>query len=216
MRAELIYREKYIYADSAIREMVLWKLPEKTPEHPQGLKYRLYYGLPDGTPVVPYDNEAGKGHHRHLGNREEPYRFRNVETLVADFLQGIEEARGGAEMKRQIEIGVGDAASTAEGFADAWNSAVRGETLERRERLNFENLHTLLKTLTPKRWILLKILRQKGPMSVRGLSRELDRDYKNVYTDVKRLEQIGLIGRTRDLRIQVPWDIVEARLKLAA
>jgi len=33
---------------------------------------------------------------------------------------------------------------------------------------------------------------------------------------VRRLEHIGLIGRTQDDKVQVPWDIVEARLSLAA
>ena len=82
-----------MYADGAIREMVLWQLPEKTAEKPYGLKYRLYYGLADGTCAVRYDNETGKGDHRHRGDREEPYQFKNVETLVADFLQDIERAR---------------------------------------------------------------------------------------------------------------------------
>jgi len=84
-----------MYADGAIREMVLWQLPEKTAEKPYGLKYRLYYGLPDGTCVVRYDNEIGKGDHRHRGDREEPYQFKDVETLVAEFLQDIERARRG-------------------------------------------------------------------------------------------------------------------------
>ena len=93
MRAKLIYREKYIYADGAIREMVLWQLPEKTSENPHGLKYWLYYGLSDGTCVVRYDNETGKGDHRHREEREERYKFKNVETLVEDFLEDIEKAR---------------------------------------------------------------------------------------------------------------------------
>ena len=63
---------------------------------------------------------------------------------------------------------------------------------------------------------MLKKLRTNGPMSVRALARTVERDYKNVHTDVRRLEQIGLIGRTKDNRIEVPWDIVEARLRLAA
>ena len=42
------------------------------------------------------------------------------------------------------------------------------------------------------------------------------RDYKNVHSDVKKLERIGLIGRTQDDKVEVPWDIVEARLRLAA
>jgi len=82
-----------MYANGAIREMVLWQLPGKTAEKPYGLKYRLYYGLPDGTCVVRYDNETGKGDHRHRGDREESYQFKDVETLVADFLQDIEKAR---------------------------------------------------------------------------------------------------------------------------
>ena len=95
MRAELIYHEKFIYADGAVREMVLWQLPKKSSERPHGLKYRLYYGLADGTCVARYDNETGKGDHRHKRDREEPYQFRDVETLVADFLQDIEKARRG-------------------------------------------------------------------------------------------------------------------------
>jgi predicted transcriptional regulator len=53
-------------------------------------------------------------------------------------------------------------------------------------------------------------------MSIRALAKNLGRDYKNVYTDVRRLENIGLIGRTKNDWIKVPWDIVEARLLLAA
>ena len=93
MAARLLYREKYIYSDGAIREMILWQLPGKTPDRPHGLKYRLYYGLKDGTCIVRFDNESGKGDHKHVGGREEDYRFRNVETLVADFLVEIENAR---------------------------------------------------------------------------------------------------------------------------
>ena len=90
-----IYREKYFYADGATRKMVLWQLSEKTTKSPHGLKYRLYYGLADGTCTVRYDNEADKGDHRHKIDQEEPYQFKDVETLVTDFLKDIEEARRG-------------------------------------------------------------------------------------------------------------------------
>ena len=95
MRAKLIYHEKFIYADGAIREMVLWKLPNKTSDRPHGLKYRLYYGLSDGTCIVRYDNESGKGNHKHIKGKEKSYQFKDVETLVADFLAEIENARKG-------------------------------------------------------------------------------------------------------------------------
>ena len=119
-------------------------------------------------------------------------------------------------MKKQIKIGVGDAATTAEGFINAWQRIERGEKVETDRRLNFENLEMLLKTLTPGRWILLKKLRTSGPMSIRALANELGRDYKNVHTDVGRLELIGLICRTKNDKIDVTWDMVEARLMLAA
>ena len=93
MAARLIYHEKYIYTDGAIREMVLWQLPDKSVDNPHGLKYRLYYGLADGTCVVRYDNETGKGDHKHIGNSEELYTFKKVEILIADFLEDIEKAR---------------------------------------------------------------------------------------------------------------------------
>lgn len=93
MKAALISREKFFYEDGAMREMILWKLRERSSVRPHGLKYRLYYGLADGTCIVRYDNEAAKGDHRHVRGKEEPYEFRSVEALVADFLSDIERAR---------------------------------------------------------------------------------------------------------------------------
>jgi predicted transcriptional regulator len=119
-------------------------------------------------------------------------------------------------MAKEIQIGVGDAVSTVKGFIDAWKRAERGEKVKAVQRLNFENLETLLRTLTSGRWFLLKTLRTNGPMSIRALASALGCDYKNVHTDVRRLEHIGLIARTQDDKVQVPWDIVEARLSLAA
>ena len=94
MKARLIYREKFIYADGGIREMVLWQTPKKSSEKPHDLKYRLYYGLPDGTCIVRYDNEVAKGDHRHFMGKEQAYSFKSVEALVADFLEDIERVRG--------------------------------------------------------------------------------------------------------------------------
>lgn len=36
-----------------------------------------------------YDNEAGKGDHRHLRDAEQPYAFADVDRLVADFLSDV-------------------------------------------------------------------------------------------------------------------------------
>ncbi len=93
MSAKLLFRDKYIYADGAIREMVIWQLEETNAEPRQGLKYRLFYGYPDRC-LVRYDNERSKGDHRHYGGREEPYTFVSVEQLIADFKMDIERLRG--------------------------------------------------------------------------------------------------------------------------
>ena len=47
--------------------------------------------------LVRYDNEVDKGDHRRYGNREEPYRFIDVETLVRDFLADIARLKGGVQ-----------------------------------------------------------------------------------------------------------------------
>ena len=50
-------------------------------------------------------------------------------------------------MKKQIKIGVGDAAITAKDFIEAWKRAERGEKFQEKNMLNFENLEVLLKIL---------------------------------------------------------------------
>jgi hypothetical protein len=91
-QAELLIQKKALYADGAIHEVVVWRLPTATAERPHGLKYRCYYGH-HGERLVGYDNERGKGDHRHLRDIETPYRFVSIEQLMADFFADIEEVR---------------------------------------------------------------------------------------------------------------------------
>ena len=95
MPAAPILREKHVLTDGSLVELVIWQLPRTTRERPHGIKYRLYYGSADGRPLVRYDNESGKGDHRHYEEEEEPYQFITVETLVTDFLADVERARRG-------------------------------------------------------------------------------------------------------------------------
>jgi len=92
IKAVLIRRIKREFADGAILEMVVWKPPQPDKTRPHELKYRFYYGK-DGRRLVGYDNERGKGDHRHIGEREEPYRFTTVEQLVTDFLADVARIR---------------------------------------------------------------------------------------------------------------------------
>ncbi len=73
--------------------MVIWRIPELDDERPHGLKYSLFYGTP-GKSIVRYDNERGKGDHRHYGDIEETYAFSTVEQLIQDFAGDIERQRG--------------------------------------------------------------------------------------------------------------------------
>lgn len=88
MKAKLIYRNK-IVSENNVTEFVIWELPNKTCDRPHGIKYRLYYGNKKGHCLVRYDNESGKGDHKHIGNREVPYKFISVEQLMKDFLFDI-------------------------------------------------------------------------------------------------------------------------------
>jgi len=93
MSARLLFQDKFIYADGAIREMVIWRLPGVNKERPHGLKYSLFYGYP-GKCLVRYDNEKGKGDHRHEGDQEGPYKFVTVEKMIRDFKTDIDKLRG--------------------------------------------------------------------------------------------------------------------------
>ncbi|WP_245427055.1 DUF6516 family protein [Mesorhizobium sp. YM1C-6-2] len=71
-------------ATDHILEIRIWLLPKPTDERPHGLKYSLFFGRP-GERIVGYDNELGKGDHRHHRTRQQPYAFSTIETLIADF-----------------------------------------------------------------------------------------------------------------------------------
>lgn len=69
---------------------MIWEVPEPVPPSEHRIKYRLVY-LVKGVRVVGYDNERGKGDHRHLLDDEAPYIFRDVTTLIRDFINDIQE-----------------------------------------------------------------------------------------------------------------------------
>jgi predicted transcriptional regulator len=81
--------------------------------------------------------------------------------------------------------------------------------------LSFESARSLFAELTPARVDLLDTLRKIGPCSVYALAKAAERNYSNVHTDVGRLEQLGLIERTDEEAIFVPYESVEILLPLA-
>ena len=93
MRAELLFHQRIDYDDGSIVEMVLWRVPRPVSPSTHGLKYSLFYGRA-GMREVGYDNERGKGDHRHVRGVEMAYRFRTVEKLMDDFWSDVRAARG--------------------------------------------------------------------------------------------------------------------------
>lgn len=59
--------------------------------------------------------------------------------------------------------------------------------------LTFPNLETLREILTEERIRLLQTLHTQKPKSVYELAKQLNRKYPNVFSDVKKLEELGLI-----------------------
>lgn len=93
MKAIRAFYDRGEYPDGAIVEMTIWCVPEPVPGSTHSFKYSLFYGYP-GKRVVGYDNERGKGDHRYIQDREEPYSFSTAEDLVANFLSDVRSVRG--------------------------------------------------------------------------------------------------------------------------
>jgi hypothetical protein len=71
--------------------LVVWQVREPVPASAHRFNYRLVYVV-DGERVVGYDNERGKGDHKHILGHEYPYLFRDIHSLLDDFWQDVVEA----------------------------------------------------------------------------------------------------------------------------
>ena len=115
-----------------------------------------------------------------------------------------------AASPKLLELRIGDARDALDRFEAAWNRRLEGRRMATLHVLSMADLPLLLRTLTPARWGLLDRLRETGSLSIYELAKRLQRDYKNVHTDVSALARIGLIERVADGGVAVPWDVVRA------
>jgi hypothetical protein len=88
MKAVELVRTRIIYSETAFAELVLWQLPASLPGSSHQFKYRLAYVV-RGECVLRYDNEAGKGDHRHYGSKESGCVFTDPDELIAAFQADI-------------------------------------------------------------------------------------------------------------------------------
>lgn len=89
MKAKLIEKSRNNLSDTAFYEVVLWELPDPVPGSAHRFKYRLAV-VSNGECILRYDNERGKGDHRHINGREEAVEFTTLEALYDAFLSDME------------------------------------------------------------------------------------------------------------------------------
>ena len=88
MKAIELVRTRIICSQTAFAELVLWQLPKPLAGSTHRFKYRLAYVIREVC-VLRYDNEVGKGDHRHYDGRESAYTFSDPDNLIAAFQADI-------------------------------------------------------------------------------------------------------------------------------
>ncbi|MGZ8218424.1 HVO_A0114 family putative DNA-binding protein [Methylomagnum sp.] len=110
-----------------------------------------------------------------------------------------------------VTIGVTTPEAASERFLRAWET---GEP--QAAHIGFASLEDLWKTLTLKRWELLRAMTGAGPLAIREVARRVDRDVKAVHGDVQALLNVGLLDKTDTGQVVFPYDEVRVDFVLKA
>jgi hypothetical protein len=94
MKAAPVVADRRPVGRDAFVELVVWRVPEPVEGSSHFFKYRLAY-VTQNRCVLRYDNEAGKGDHKHIGGREVPYSFTTLGTLLGDFWADVGRSQRG-------------------------------------------------------------------------------------------------------------------------
>jgi hypothetical protein len=92
MQAELVLQERFVLGDRRFAEIVIWRVPTALPGSPHEFKYRLALVV-ERNCVLRFDNEAGKGDHKHIGEEQVAYEFTTLAHLIDDFWEAVIEWR---------------------------------------------------------------------------------------------------------------------------
>ena len=99
-------------------------------------------------------------------------------------------------MPKTLYLRVSAQADALDRFEAAWHLASGRAPPAPLAVLSFADLPLLMKNLTPARWDLLKRLKAAGPLTIFALAKLLERDYKNVHSDVTRLLELNLMEKS--------------------
>ncbi|MDY6824455.1 MAG: DUF6516 family protein [Thermodesulfobacteriota bacterium] len=83
---------RLLLSDNIFVEIIVWQLSSPLARSRHRFKYRLALVV-NGTCVMRYDNEAGKGDHKHISGHERPYQFTTPEALLNDFWNDVNNWR---------------------------------------------------------------------------------------------------------------------------
>ena len=120
------------------------------------------------------------------------------------------------QKNRRIRITIRPFAEAIEEIINRCEQVEKGlPILPADSELNFTDAAQMLSTLSKKRMELLMFLRQHGPLNIRQLAKNVDRDYSVIHGDVKILLELGLLAYTKAKEVFVPWDELTIELPLA-
>ncbi|CAI1000277.1 MULTISPECIES: toxin-antitoxin system TumE family protein [Serratia] len=92
MPATLVMKRRIWLDTNSLLSLVVWDVTPSIRGSNHKYKYRLAYVVKDEC-LLRYDNEAGKGDHKHLGIAEIPIEFIDINKLVDDFVTEVNQLR---------------------------------------------------------------------------------------------------------------------------
>ncbi len=99
---------------------------------------------------------------------------------------------------RKVRVGIKDLKTALNEFVEIGKAVEKGKPVQKEKGVYFTSVEAFRKAITPRRLALLKAIKTEKPSSVRQLSKIAGRDVKNVSTDIKFLDQVGLVDIKRN------------------
>jgi hypothetical protein len=90
MKARLVTRERRRIGQNGFADLLIWRVPHPIEGSRHDFKYSLAFVYREVC-VVRYDNERGKGDHRHVVGQEMIYDFLSLDRLLNDFFADVRE-----------------------------------------------------------------------------------------------------------------------------
>lgn len=95
---------------------------------------------------------------------------------------------------RKVTMGIKSLRDGLQDFSNTFKGLQKGEQVKPLpEGIYFTDFEAFRKAMTPQRFALLKMIREKHPDSISGLAEISARNIKNVSDDVKALVNLGLV-----------------------